>query len=270
MTTTTRPTAAEIADLMRTLPEATTPPAERTAWLDRKHELLAAVEVTASVSAPETTVDRVDIYAEYIDDDGYAATRLEGSFDPLVGEYFAEGKYSDGANTVSTITRSQFEHEGIFRTPDGAWVLNCWSRLEGSRETFQFIGDDEAKDWLIRSEVNDDALEKHFAARRARVLPLSEPCPVWCSEQEYALHRFTVGDDVFNDVRLHTAATRASDGRWTVSTAVADALACGGMVRGQASITLDVHASEELSAADAREIAAALVAAADKADAAAA
>jgi hypothetical protein len=267
MSTTTRPTAAEIADLMRTMPEASTPPAERAAWLDRKHELLAAVEaveVTASVSAPETTVDRVDIYAECTDDDGYAEQRLEGSFDPLVGEYFAEGKYSDGANTVSTITRSQFEHEGIFRTPDGKWVLNCWSRREGSRETFQFITEDEAKNWLLRSEVHDAAVEKYFAARRARVLPLSEPCPSWCSETEHAAHRFNVGDDVFNDVRMHTAATGSRDGRWTVSTGVADALACGGMVRASAAITLDIDAYQELSAADARELASALVKAADK------
>jgi hypothetical protein len=102
------------------------------------------------------------------------------------------------------------------------------------------------------------------AARR--VLPLSEPCPSWCTEQEEAAHRFTVGDDVTNDVRMHTAATRASDGSWTVFVAVTDALATGGMVRAAASIALDVHADLELSAADAREMAAALVKAADMLD----
>jgi hypothetical protein len=101
-----------------------------------------------------------------------------------------------------------------------------------------------------------------------RVLPLSEPCPSWCTQPEYgATHRFfNVGDDVLNDVRMHSDATRASDGAWTVYLDAADALASGGMVRAAASITLDVHASEELSAADAREMAAALVEAADKAD----
>jgi hypothetical protein len=99
-----------------------------------------------------------------------------------------------------------------------------------------------------------------------RVLPLSEPCPSWCRETEYAAHRFTVGDDVFNDVRMHTAATGSRDGRWTVYVDVTDALACGGMVRANPSITLDVHADLELSADDAREMASALVKAADKAD----
>jgi hypothetical protein len=210
------------------------------------------------------TVDRVNIYATYTDDDGYAETRLEGSFDPLVGEYFAEGKYSDGANTVSVITRTPFEHEGLFRTPDGVWVLNCWSRLEESRETFRFVGEAEAKNWLLRSEVHDDAAAKYFTERRARVIPLSEPCPSWCAEPEHGAHRFSVGDDVFNDVRRHSDSTRARDGRWTVSTGVTDALACGGMVRGQASINLDIDADLELSAGGARELAAALVKAADK------
>jgi hypothetical protein len=179
MTTTTRPTAAEIADLMRTLPEASTPPAERTAWLDRKLAAVEAVQAAASVGAAQ---------------------------------------YTTQPSPKST------------------------TRME----TTMYV-------------VTDSA-----------VLPLSEPCPVWCRETEHGAHRFSVGDDVLFDLRRHTAATRASDGAWTVSTVAMDALEGGGMVRAQASISLDVHADLELSAADAREIAAALVNAAAMLDGAAA
>jgi hypothetical protein len=112
-------------------------------------------------------------------------------------------------------------------------------------------------------------METTMSTTDSAVLPLSEPCPMWCSETEHGSHRFNVGDDVFNDVRMHSDVTRARDGRWTVAVRLTDALACGGMVRGQASINLDIDADQELSAATAREMASALVTAADKLDGAA-
>jgi hypothetical protein len=168
--TTTRSLAQEIGDLLRCHPAHDGPEDVKTAWGDRKRELLAAVEVVEA-------------------------------------EYTAQ------------------------HTPEST------TRMETTMPT------------------TDSA-----------VLPLSAPCPSWCAEPEHGAHRFDVGDDVFNDVRMHTDVTRARDGRWTVSTGVTDALACGGMVRGQASINLDIDADQELSAATAREMAAALVKAADMID----
>lgn len=37
------------------------------------------------------------------------------------------------------------------------------------------MSDDEAKDWLIRSEVNDDALEKHFGDIPEESAPIGRP-----------------------------------------------------------------------------------------------
>jgi hypothetical protein len=181
-TTTTRSLSQEIGDLLRCRPAHDGPEHVKTAWLERKRELLAAVETV------ETTT-------------------------PVgVAEYTAQ-------HTPKSTTRM---------------------------ETTMYV-------------VTDSA-----------VLPLSEPCPVWCREQEHGSHRFSVGDDVLFDLRRHTAATRASDGAWTVSTVAMDAREGGGMVRAQAAITVDIDAYQELSATQAREMAAALEAAADKADAAAA
>jgi hypothetical protein len=177
-TTTTRSLSQEIGDLLRCRPANDAPEHVKTAWGDRKAQLLAAVEaveVTASVGAAEYTAQPSP----------KSTTRME---------------------------------------------------------TTMYV-------------VTDSA-----------VLPLSEPCPVWCRETEHGAHRFSVGDDVLFDLRRHTAATRASDGAWTVSTVAMDALEGGGMVRAQAAITLDIDAYQELSAAQAREMAAALEAAADKAD----
>ena len=44
MNATRTPSAAEITALLRSMPDVDAPPAEHTAWLARKAELLAAVE----------------------------------------------------------------------------------------------------------------------------------------------------------------------------------------------------------------------------------
>jgi hypothetical protein len=173
--TTTRSLSQEIGDLMRCHPAEDAPEHVKTAWLERKRQLLAAVE------AAETTT-------------------------PVgVAEYTTQHTPQSTKERTMTVTTS----------PD------------------------------------------------TRIVPLSEPCPVWCSETEHGAHRFSVGDDVLNDLRRHSDSTRASDGRWTVATVAMDALEGGGMVRAQASINLDVDDGQELSAATAREMAAALVKAAD-------
>ncbi len=48
------------------------------------------------------------------------------------------------------------------RTPGGRWVLHRWSRWQGRPETHRFLTDDEAREWLLRSEINDGAVERYF------------------------------------------------------------------------------------------------------------
>lgn len=120
-------------------------------------------------------MSRINVYTEYTHDDGDAHTHLEGWFNPDTAERFAEGKNFDGSNMVSIITGSQWGHEALYRTSGGRWVRHHWSQWEGSPETHVFVTDDEAKDWLIRSEVNDDALEKHFGDIPEESAPIGRP-----------------------------------------------------------------------------------------------
>jgi Ribbon-helix-helix protein, copG family len=109
---------------------------------------------------------RINIYGEHTHDDGYADTHLEGWFDPDTAHRFAEG---------TNFTGSQRGHEALYRTSGGRWVRHHWSQWEGSPETYVFMSDGEAKDWLIRSEVNDDALEKHFGDIPEESAPVGRP-----------------------------------------------------------------------------------------------
>src|ERR1035437_7523503 len=122
-------------------------------------------------------MSRINVYAEYTDgDDGEGQGELlEGWFNPAKAERFDEGRDFDGSNMISVITRSQWEHEALYRTAGGRWVRYHWSQWQGSRETDVFETDDAAKEWLIRSEVNDDALEKHFGGLPEESAPVGRP-----------------------------------------------------------------------------------------------
>ena len=85
-----------------------------------------------------------------------------GWFDRAKATCFEEGTRWDGNNKVGLCSDRPWEHEALYRTAGGRWVLNHWSNWQGSTETYHFISDDEAHDWLIRSEDNEEALAEHF------------------------------------------------------------------------------------------------------------
>lgn len=86
---------------------------------------------------------------------------LVGWFDADAAEKFEEDTWFDGSNRISKATGSQFEHEALYRTKGGRWVLDKWSQWQGSRETYEFISDDEAREWLI-AQNEDVAVERYF------------------------------------------------------------------------------------------------------------
>lgn len=55
----------------------------------------------------------------------------------------------DGRNHISLATGSQWDHEQLYRTPKGTWVLHCWSQWQGSRPSYEVISEAEAHAWLI-------------------------------------------------------------------------------------------------------------------------
>src|SRR5690606_2328709 len=54
-----------------------------------------------------------------------------------------------------------YGHQALYRTPKGRWVLHKWSQWAGSEDTYEYISDDRAREWLLKCE-HDDAVEKYF------------------------------------------------------------------------------------------------------------
>jgi hypothetical protein len=99
-------------------------------------------------------MDRVNVYDT-------ETRELVGWFDIDAAEKFREDTEWDGNNHISKATGSQFDHQTLYRTKGGRWVLNRWSQWQGSRETYEFISDDEAREWLI-AQNEDVAVERYF------------------------------------------------------------------------------------------------------------
>lgn len=80
-----------------------------------------------------------------------------GHFNPDTSVKFSESTFWDGWNLISHATGSQWEHEALYYTRKGKWVLNHWSQWQGSRESYQEIPLGEAVAWLVRNECEADA-----------------------------------------------------------------------------------------------------------------
>jgi hypothetical protein len=73
-------------------------------------------------------------------------------FDKDAAQSWGEASQWDGNNFISVATGSQFNHEMLFRTTGGRWILNSWSNYQGSLEKYIEISPKEAAKWLV---VND-------------------------------------------------------------------------------------------------------------------
>jgi hypothetical protein len=102
-------------------------------------------------------MDRINVYS-YPDDE---PRFLDGWFDRDAADRYSEATDWDGHNHISRATRSQWDHETLYRTTGGRWILNAWSRRQGSLETFEFVTAEDAKTWLLANE-HDAAAAQHF------------------------------------------------------------------------------------------------------------
>lgn len=80
-------------------------------------------------------------------------------------EQFDEATHWNGSNHISVATGSQWEHERLYRTKSGRWVLNTWSQWQGSRETWIEIDNEAAAKWLVTNNKDShDACAEEYAA----------------------------------------------------------------------------------------------------------
>ena len=79
-----------------------------------------------------------------------------GWFNEETAIKFTEDTYWNGNNHISKATGSQWEHEVLYYTKSGNWVLNEWSQRQGSRETYTKISESRAINWLIANDCADE------------------------------------------------------------------------------------------------------------------
>ena len=93
-----------------------------------------------------------------------ALTGSSSWFDVDAATRFNESETWNGSNNISDATRSQTEHEVLFRTASGRWVLECWSQWQGHLETFEIIDNKAAAAWLVINGHNSDIVATEIAA----------------------------------------------------------------------------------------------------------
>jgi hypothetical protein len=104
-------------------------------------------------------MQRINVY-RYPEDE---PRTLDGWFDlDRVTETVEESTRWDGNNAVS-VHVDRFEHQVLYRTAQGRWVLHHWSQWQGHEATYTYVDDERARQWLIRNE-SDDVIERYFGA----------------------------------------------------------------------------------------------------------
>jgi hypothetical protein len=73
-------------------------------------------------------------------------------FDKAKAKEFDEDTWHDGRNHISTPTGSQWDHESLWRTKGGVWVLQTYSNYGHINDTWTVTGDDAAAAWLVKNK----------------------------------------------------------------------------------------------------------------------
>ena len=97
-----------------------------------------------------------------IADDG---TEQLGWFDPNKCEQWEPGRTFDGENRVlNTVSDYAIAYDTLYRTPGGRWIREVISRRAGVADSYDYLTDDQARDWLIRAEGDgtEEAIERFF------------------------------------------------------------------------------------------------------------
>lgn len=101
-------------------------------------------------------MSRINVYR---DEDGEKI--LDGWFDTSTAEQIDEDTYWDGNNHRSVHTSDAFDHQCLYRTKGGRWVLCRSSQWQNVADSYEFVTDEQAKTWLLKNS-SDDIAEKYF------------------------------------------------------------------------------------------------------------
>jgi hypothetical protein len=67
---------------------------------------------------------------------------------------FEEESWHNGNNYISKATESQLNHENLFFTATGKWVINKYSQYQNQLESYEVITEDEAVVWFLKQEMD--------------------------------------------------------------------------------------------------------------------
>jgi hypothetical protein len=83
--------------------------------------------------------------------------RIEGGgwFETDKARKFVEDSWWDGSNHISRATGSQWEHQQLYYTASGNWVLCFWSQWQGVKTTYTRIDESSAINWLMDQSEGD-------------------------------------------------------------------------------------------------------------------
>ena len=77
--------------------------------------------------------------------------------------FFDEGQVWNGKSNISMATGQLTEHEGLYRTALGNWVLHSWSQYPGTMPRWEIVSDEFAAGWLIANEHDSDEIANYIA-----------------------------------------------------------------------------------------------------------
>lgn len=84
-------------------------------------------------------------------------------FSQNTAEYFKEDTYHNGNNWISKATGTQFEHEGLYRTAGGRFILHKWTDYQGGPNTYEEVSNEDAAIWFsINGYEPHDQCKKEF------------------------------------------------------------------------------------------------------------
>lgn len=77
-------------------------------------------------------------------------------FDGEKAVKFEENTRWNGNNHISIATGSQWEHQSLYYTKSGNWVLHHWSQWQGSLDTYEEVDLGFASKWMTQNSCMDD------------------------------------------------------------------------------------------------------------------
>jgi hypothetical protein len=83
-------------------------------------------------------------------------------FDLDSAHEWEEDTYWNGSNHISSATGSQWDHQTLYRSKKGKYILFSWSQRQGVPEVWSIISDEEAARWLTDNKKDFPDGLSHF------------------------------------------------------------------------------------------------------------